>query len=546
MKKIITVLLLTGLIIVNSCERFVDEPENATSVTLEHIFRDANSINLFFNGIYSTLLSGGPGSGFLGERVSARNYASLLNGYNALGFDVVRYRPEWFIHYHNRNHYFPLGAIVHFYWHFSYFTIEQVNTILAQLDKSAHLTEEGIAPHYAEAYALRAHFHHILATNYALPYGHLNRSENLAPPISTSVINLDEDKEDEEDAEGGLSTVSSIYAQIVADFERSLSYYETIPEHARAAKTRINEAVTKGLYARALLDMGDYSAAALMFEGAIEAHTEEPPINYTPDNDEYSVVPTDDGNPSVPLGEGAFTDIDTPSWMWGIISDREQSAFRDGFNRFWGGERGYDGYRPFTLSEPFVETFTDTDVRRAQFVTSRDPASGAPVYYTLKFGQESLFTEDNVLMRVEEMLLGAAESHARSGNEAMAITYLDIIRLTRDPPPPPDPDNPAPPPPPPLTGEELIDAILLERRKELYGEGVADYPDRRRLGQDWERSDYHGRITTRSTQFCYRGFDDCYVFPFPQFEIDRNDKIRGEQQHPICRTKLAENGCEPQ
>ena len=91
----------------------------------------------------------------------------------------------------------------------------------------------------------------------------------------------------------------------------------------------------------------------------------------------------------------------------------------------------------------------------------------------------------------------------------------------------------------------MIDAILLERRKELYGEGVADFPDRRRLGEDWQRSDYHGLITTRSAQFCYKGFDDCYVFPIPQFEIDDNDKVGDHQQHPICKTKIVENGCEP-
>ena len=77
MKKIITVLLLTGLIIVNSCERFVDEPENATAVTLERIFRNSNDVNLFFNGVYWTFLAGGPGGGFLGERVSAQKLCFL-------------------------------------------------------------------------------------------------------------------------------------------------------------------------------------------------------------------------------------------------------------------------------------------------------------------------------------------------------------------------------------------------------------------------------------------------------------------------------------
>ena len=69
----------------------------------------------------------------------------------------------------------------------------------------------------------------------------------------------------------------------------------------------------------------------------------------------------------------------------------------------------------------------------------------------------------------------------------MAITYLDIIRMTRDPSATASTQ----------TGTALIDAILLERRKELYGEGVADFPDNRRLGRDWQRSEYHARITTR-------------------------------------------------
>ena len=292
MKKIITVFVLVGLIAVNSCERFVDEPKNATAVTPIDIFRNTNDINYFFNGIYWTFLLGGPSPGFAGEGGDTQNYSSLLNANNAYGHDVVRFRREWFIFHHTREVFADNTRVAHFHWHFPYFVIEQVNTILAELDASPHLSAEASAPHYAEAYALRAHMHHLLATVYARPYGHPNRSESPAPPISTSVADV---------TAGGfpLSTVPEIYAQIVADFERSLDSYEMVPNHERVSKTRIDEAVAKALYARVLLDMGDYSAAAPMFEGAIEDHTGESASNYTPDNGEYSVVPLASGLPSV-------------------------------------------------------------------------------------------------------------------------------------------------------------------------------------------------------------------------------------------------------
>ena len=77
------------------------------------------------------------------------------------------------------------------------------------------------------------------------------------------------------------------------------------------------------------------------------------------------------------------------------------------------------------------------------------------------------FSDDNVVIRVEEMHLIYAEASLRSGDTATAKTYLNNVQAAR--------------------GASLTDAtldnIILERRREFFGEGHRFY-DIARLGMD--------------------------------------------------------------
>ena len=77
------------------------------------------------------------------------------------------------------------------------------------------------------------------------------------------------------------------------------------------------------------------------------------------------------------------------------------------------------------------------------------------------------FSDDNVVIRVEEMHLIYAEASLRSGDTATAKTYLNNVQAARGA----------------TLTDATLDNIILERRREFFGEGHRFY-DIARLGMD--------------------------------------------------------------
>ncbi|HIY75450.1 MAG TPA: RagB/SusD family nutrient uptake outer membrane protein, partial [Candidatus Sphingobacterium stercorigallinarum] len=95
-----------------------------------------------------------------------------------------------------------------------------------------------------------------------------------------------------------------------------------------------------------------------------------------------------------------------------------------------------------------------------------------------KFKFKSNLIGDIVYMRSAEMYLIEAESYARNGENEKAIAVLNELRSARNA----KLFNAA-------GGERLLDEILLERRKELWGEGFS-LSDILRTQQSVERSEF--------------------------------------------------------
>jgi hypothetical protein len=62
----------------------------------------------------------------------------------------------------------------------------------------------------------------------------------------------------------------------------------------------------------------------------------------------------------------------------------------------------------------------------------------------------------------------------------------------------------------------------------LYGEGLADLPDKRRLQQGWERDENY----PASFRFSFEPNDYKFFMLIPQNEIDANDALTEEDQNP--------------
>src|SRR5690606_29133929 len=111
----------------------------------------------------------------------------------------------------------------------------------------------------------------------------------------------------------------------------------------------------------------------------------------------------------------------------------------------------------------FLKLFDSNDIRTKLFLWDGLPSrEGYLRYQKFKFRADQ--TADIVFMRASEMTLIAAESYARNSELTKAVEQLNAVRTARKAD---------------LfilglkTKEEVIAEILIERRKELWGEGFA-------------------------------------------------------------------------
>jgi hypothetical protein len=154
-----------------------------------------------------------------------------------------------------------------------------------------------------------------------------------------------------------------------------------------------------------------------------------------------------------------FNNINTGSWIWGMQQTEEQNMSDYSPYAMWyigRDDRGYGywSFKCFFLAQSFVEKFDANDVRASQFGWEWDM-----IHYTLKFRDNEDGRGSIVWMRTESMLLNAAEALCRQGKDDAAKELLWKLQDMRSAPRSTS------------TGNDLVEEILLERRKELYGEG---------------------------------------------------------------------------
>jgi hypothetical protein len=197
--------------------------------------------------------------------------------------------------------------------------------------------------------------------------------------------------------------------------------------------------------------------------------------------------------------------------LFEVVFDLAGNAGNDALAYF------YDqaGYGDALAADALYQLYAPTDVRRNLFLPS-SPIRG-DVRVVNKYPNITQTDKDEVkVIRMSEVYLLAAEAAYHTGDEALARTYLNAVATERD----------AAFAGYTSTGSELLDDILLERRKELAFEGHR-YWDLARYNMDIERVDladnYPGVPLVIPADYFRR------VLPIPQAELDANPNIRGQQ-----------------
>jgi hypothetical protein len=456
--------------------------DSSTAVAAEHLFGTTDGLKNLLRSVYTTVLFGE----LTDSGLSAATYVGIP-GFN-LYYDIpaqdivvtqTGHAPENCYQFNSiRTNATQYGGRI---WGMMYLIINQANAIIDALPAAEGPAADKTAME-GQCKAVRGICYFHLMLNYQQTYAIAKDKRGVILRTSGS-----------QPMDLGFSTVQQCYDQIVQDLSEAKTL---LADFSRTAKWQVNADVASGYLARVYQVMGNWNGA-LAEASAVYG--------------KYSTLMTKE------QWCGGQADITIPEIIWAVentnlSNNRENTPFAYWHNQDPSyGEGAADGpinsYRALFVDEKFVALFDDTDYRgtkctKTAGVTDEDEKpvmfwhrtnSGDPgwadkwAYNKFKYyGDDGLGTTgsqnyaDYSLLRSSEMLLIKAEAEANLG-QATALATLNELQTARNAQ---------------LTTtaakEDLLEAIYIERRKELLGEGVTGMYDNVRLQKDLIRYETPG------------------------------------------------------
>ena len=390
-------------------------------------------------------------------------------------------------------------------WFTPYRVLRRANNIIAAVEGSVvkpkvESEQANIDRIYSEALVVRALIHFDLVRVYGYPYT-MDGGASLGVPIVLKPLATS--------ALPQRNTVKEVYEQVVKDLRKAIDDNKL---NKTMTNGYINHWTAKALLARVYLYMGDNADAR---KEAVEVIDNSPYKLWT--NEEYAANVWDKTS-GAHNKEMIFELLNTSTDDY---TDREGIAYL--YNEY--------GYNDAIATKSFCELLQadPNDVRLTAMMETRDPDRkqmyGTDKVWINKFPENSQgeMRLNNVpLLRLSETYLIAAEASAKLNDKAAAAKYLNAIVQRANPKATPVSE-----------ADATVDRILVERRKELVGEGHRFF-DAMRNNQtivrytDEAKKGYHYTLTTPDS----RKFDRTYfriVLPIPRGETNVNRKI---QQNP--------------
>lgn len=347
-------------------------------------------------------------------------------------------------------------------WSYYYQIIMNANFVIRSLDSKESLTLEE-KDYYAQVLTMRAYCYFNLLHLYTP--GRTDGNEGFmggigmdyrAVPIYNETMFNDKGLPKEQD----LSTKRELIDAVRNDLTAALSYFDAVAQDTvlvRPSKLYVNADIARM-----------YSAYTYMIEEKWDsAYAEAERVINSTDNG-YAILPYDD------VTTTGFTNVDNPSWMWGLdVTIDNTSALAS----FWGHMDIYTysyaqaGARKI-IDDLLYKSIPDYDARKKWFDASKLNPDWK--FYDLNRGTgnnvDRRWLNDIVYMRIEEAYLVAAEAAWRAGKEAEAKSRLkDLVseryRAVKEGDPDPVAAIDA------LSSDLLGAEIEYNWRIELWGEG---------------------------------------------------------------------------
>lgn len=384
-------------------------------------------------------------------------------------------------------------------WKSPYIVIGRANRIIAAVEggalSDAAEAKATIDQYAAEAKVLRALAHFDLVRIYGKPYTE-DQGASLGVPLVTGVL--------ESNAKPARSTVAEVYTQVVKDLT------EAISSNALATETEpgyVSVWGAKAILSRVYLNMGDYANALSVAEDIIK---NSGAALWT--RDQYFKA----------------WDASTPNESEFLFRLNVAGSTDNNDLNGIGNLQQRDGYKEMVATKKFVDMLTSDpkDVRNDMFLPATAPKEVATygtnkVFLNKLRGQGGNLRNVTIvpIIRLSEVYLTAAECAFRNNDKTKAVEYLNDLVKNRT-----------------TTEASLatvdnitLERILIERRKELIGEGQR-YFDALRNNETITRytseadKGWHKTLSKEAQSFNRDYFKA--IAAIPQAEINANPNIK--------------------
>ena len=444
-RKIITAILAFSIVAtVNiSCSDDFVERDPVYSISSDNYFNSEEDYNYALIAAYDILQSTYVNA-ILGEIASDNTLSGGESANDVIGWQQV-----------DEMTHTPVNSNLRDVWNWMFAGVNRSAYILEFKDKTDF---EGRAQIVAEARFLHAYYNFELLKWFGgIP---LKGDERFALGDETSIPRASKD---------------DVYASIISDLEMAIADLAvTAPQVGRVTK-----GAAQALLGKVYLYKGDYALAASMLDNVINSGQ----YSLTQGDDYLNLFEESGENGTESVFEVQYTDVEGAGF--GCLQCSEGNV-AVGFS----GPRNYSGpmfTSGFSFNVPTEEAasiYEDGDMRKE--VTILDMAAwGAETgatygpgykdtgYFNRKYiprvrseeaaGDLNLTNPNNYrAIRYSDVLLMAAEAYSRTGNASQALEYVNEVRRRAFGDENHDLSG---------AGDALTSAILLERRRELLGEG---------------------------------------------------------------------------
>ena len=513
---------VAGLLMTTACSEDQLETSPTTAVSGTTMTESSDAAMIALNGIYRSMYtSGWSTSGNTHQCFGISAYAMCAD---VMGDDFIMKASGsgWFWYdatYDVKDAFTSSAWRSYDLWFAFYQWISNANYLIA-MDQDVDPNDFDKKYVLGQAYAIRAYSYFMLAQYFARTYqGH--ESEPCVPlyPEPTTANTKGHPR----------SNVQEVYDQINADIVKAVEYLEQSQNTSLDKdKSFITYPVALGLQARIALTQEDWATAAKASEAVIALN------KYTIQEVSASAFAVNSGNFINTASAGNVM------WAASIIAD-QAGMYASLYAHMETEANMYAGYdkAPKVINSDLYNMMGAADARRCWW----NPKDEEAPYLQNKFHFSSMSTYlgDYIWMRIEEMYLMAAEAECMLGHDAQAQQYLNTLVQTRDPEYKCD-----------KTGTNLgkltsdrtgslREAIIDQRRIELWGEYGRIY-DIRRLKQGFVRSTKQGWPNNEGILLTNRPSDDpesyMWVLTIPQAEFDGNENMDGKtDQNPVGDAK---------